>query len=50
MGADAETMEGVVYLLAHHGLLILLSHRTQDNLPRNEAIHSGLGPLPAVTN
>ena len=34
-GADAEAMEGAAYWLAPHGLLNLLSCRTQD--------HNGLG-------
>ena len=40
-GADAEAMEGAACWLAPHGLLNLLSCRTQD--------HNGLGPLPSIT-
>jgi len=33
------------YWLASHGLLSLLSCRTEDHQPRDGATHSGLGPL-----
>ena len=33
-GADAEAVEGAAYWLAPHGLLSLLSCRTQDHQPR----------------
>jgi hypothetical protein len=42
--AAAEAMEGYCLLLAPHGLLSLLSHRTQDHKPRDGSIHSALGP------
>ena len=48
-GADAEAMEGAAYWLAPHGLLSLLSYRTQVNQPRDGSTHSGLGlPLSII--
>jgi hypothetical protein len=47
-GADAEAMEGAAYCLTPHGLLSLLSYRTQDHQPRHGATYNGLGPLPSV--
>jgi hypothetical protein len=38
------------YWLAPHGLLSLLSYRTQDHQPRGSTIHNWLGLLPSVTN
>jgi len=38
------------YWLAPHGLLSLLSCRTQDHQPRDGCTHSGLGPPPLITN
>jgi hypothetical protein len=32
------------YRLTPHGLLSLLSHRTQDHQPKGHTTHSGLGP------
>jgi hypothetical protein len=32
------------FWLAPHGLLNLLSYRTQDHQPRDGATHNGLGP------
>ena len=32
-GADTEAMEGAAYWLVPHGLLSLLSYRTQDHSP-----------------
>ena len=37
---------GAAYWLALHGLLSLLSHRTQGHQPRDGAIHNGLGSWP----
>ena len=37
---------GAAYLLAPHGLLSLLSYRTQDHQPRDGPTHNGLGPPP----
>ena len=48
VGAD-EAMEGAVYWLASHGLLSLLSYRTQDHHPRDGTTHSGLGSSPLIT-
>jgi hypothetical protein len=50
VGADAEAMEGTAYWLAHHGLLNLLSYRTQDHQPRDGTTYNGLGPPPLITN
>jgi hypothetical protein len=36
--------------LAPHGLLSLLSYRTQEHQPRDGPTHSGRGPLPSITN
>jgi hypothetical protein len=36
----------VYYWLAHHGLLSLLSYRTQEHQPRDGPTHSEMGPLP----
>lgn len=41
---------GVAYWLAHHGLLSLLSHRTQDHQPRHGITHNGLGPPISITS
>jgi hypothetical protein len=49
-GADAEAMEDAAYWLAPHGLLSLLSYRTQDHQPRNTTTHNGLGSLLLITN
>ena len=35
---------GAAYWLAAHGLLSLISYRTQDHQPRDATNHSGLGP------
>ena len=43
-GADAEAMEDATYWLAHHDLLSLLSHRTQDLQSWNGTTHNGLLP------
>jgi hypothetical protein len=43
-GGDTEAIEDAVYWIASHGLLRLLSYRTQDHLPRGGTTHSGLGP------
>lgn len=37
-----ETMEGAAYWLALHGLLSLLSYRTQEHHPRDDSTHSEL--------
>ena len=42
--------KGAAYWLAHHGLLSLLSYRTQNHQPRDGITHHGLGPLPLITN
>ena len=47
---DAEAMEGAAYWLALHGLLSLLSYRTQDHQSRDGITHNRLGPLPLITN
>jgi hypothetical protein len=39
---------GAAYWLALHGLLSLLSYRTQDHQPRDGTTHSGLGPPPLI--
>jgi hypothetical protein len=38
------------YWLAPHGLLSLLSYRTQDHQPRDGPTHNGLGPPSLITN
>jgi hypothetical protein len=43
--ADTEAMEGAAYWPAPHGLLSLLSYRTQDHQPRDGNTHNGLGFL-----
>ena len=40
-GADAEAMEGTAYWLDPHGLLGLLSCRTQDHQPRDDTTNDG---------
>jgi hypothetical protein len=42
--------KGAAYWLAPHGLLGLLSYRTQDHQPRDGTTHNGLGPPPSITN
>ena len=37
------------FWLVPHGLLSLLSYRTQDRQPRDGTTHSGLGPSPSIT-
>ena len=49
-GADAEAVEGAAYWLASHGLLSLLSYRTQGHQPRVETTQNGLGLPPSITN
>jgi hypothetical protein len=46
-GAEAEAMEGYYLLFVHHGLIILLSYRTQNHQPRDGTTHSGLSPQPS---
>jgi hypothetical protein len=41
---------GAAYWLASHGLLSLLSQRTQDYQHRDSTTHNGLGPPPSVSN
>ena len=41
-GADAEAMEDAAYWLVPHGLLSLLSYRTQDHQLRDGTTHNGL--------
>jgi hypothetical protein len=43
-------MEDAAYWLALHGLLILLSHKTQDHQPRDGSTYNGLGPSLLITN
>jgi hypothetical protein len=43
-------LRGADYWLAFHGLLSLLSYRTQGQQPRDGPTHSCLGPPPSVTN
>ena len=38
-------MEGAAYWLPPHGLLSLLSYRTQDHQPGDGPTHNGLGPI-----
>jgi hypothetical protein len=38
------------YWLAPHGLLRLLSYRTQDHQAKDGTAHNGLGPPPSITN
>jgi len=40
--ADAEAIVGAAYWLAYHGLLSLLSYRTQHHQPRDGTTHNGL--------
>jgi hypothetical protein len=47
-GADAEAWRDALYWLASHGLLSLLSYRTQDYQPRDSPTHKG--PSPLITN
>lgn len=42
----AEAREGRCLLTCFHGLLSLLSHRTQDHQPMGGTTHSGLSPPP----
>ena len=41
---------GAAYWLAYHGLLSLLSYRTQDNQPRDGTTHHKLVPPLSITN
>jgi hypothetical protein len=41
---------GYACWLAHHGLFILLSYRTQDHQPRHGRSHNELCPPPLITN
>ena len=41
-GADAEAIKGATYWFASHGLLSLLSYRTQDHQPTNGITNNGL--------
>jgi hypothetical protein len=41
-GPDAEAMEGAAYWLAPHGLLSLLSYRTQGHQYEEGPVHNGL--------
>ena len=45
-----EAMEGSAHWLAPHGLLSLLSYRTQGYQPREDTTHNGPGPPPSTTN
>jgi hypothetical protein len=49
-GADAEAVEGAASWLAPHGLLSLLSYRTQDHQPCSGHTHNGLGPSTSISN
>ena len=49
-GGGAEAMKGVAYWLAAQGLLSLLSHTTQDQLPRVGTTHWRLGPPTSSLN
>ena len=49
-GADTEAMECAAFCLAPHGLLSLLSYRTQDHQPRDGTTYHGWGPPPLITN
>jgi hypothetical protein len=46
---DAEAMEWC-HLLAHHGLLSLLSYGNQGHQPRDITTHSGLSPKQPISN
>ena len=43
-------MEDAAYWLVLHGLLNLLSYRTQDHQPRDGTTHNGLDPPPLITH
>ena len=43
-----RSRRGAAYGLALHGLLSLLSYRTQDHQPRAGTTHNGLDPLPYI--
>jgi len=45
-----EAIEGAAYCLAPHGLLILLSYRTQDHQPRGDTTYNGLGVPTSTTD
>ena len=52
-GTDAEDVEECCLLLllfSLHGLLSLISYRTQDHLPRDGTTYGGLGPSSLITN
>ena len=49
-GADAEVIEGCCLLACSHGLLSLLSYRTQDHQPIDGTTHNSLGPPSSITN
>ena len=44
-GAGVEAMNGSCFLACFHGLLSLLSYRTQDHQPRDSTTHNGLESL-----
>jgi hypothetical protein len=48
--ADAEAMEGCCLLTCSHGLLSLLSYKTQDHQPRDGTTHNSLDFSSSVTN
>ena len=41
---------GAAYWLAPHGLLSLLSYRTQDHQPKDGSTQNGVGSLLSITN
>jgi hypothetical protein len=49
-GADAEPMEECCPWLGPHGLLSLLSYKTQDHQPRGDSTPNGLGPPLSISN
>ena len=45
-GAEVEAMECAAYWLSPHGLLSLLSYKTQDHQSRDGPTHNALGSPP----
>lgn len=48
--ADSEAMEQCIFLGAPHGLLRLLSYRTQEHKPIGSNMHNGLSFHTSITN
>ena len=49
-GADEKPWRGAAYWLVPHGLLTLLSYRTQGYHPKDGITHNGLGHPSLITN